>query len=77
VFGTVFVLQLQKHILILHVIWSLIITIDIHTRLPHPTWLQLAKTIPDMCWNEKQTGYWGYFGTIFLQVLSRKPNGQV
>ena len=66
VFGTVFVLHiLQKRLLILRRIWSLVIRIDIRSLVPLPEPLQLLKRIKDMCWNEKQTGYWIYFRILF------------
>jgi len=78
VFGAVFVVHiLQKCLLVLGSIRSLVIRIDINSLVPFPKRSQLAKRIKNVCRNKKHTHRWRDFGIVFGQLLSRKRHSEV
>jgi len=77
-FGTVFILHiLQKGLLVLGSIRSLVLRMNIHRLVPLPKWSQLPETIKYICRNEKRTGLWSDFSRIFHQLLARTVHGEV
>jgi hypothetical protein len=65
-FRAVFVLHiLQKGLLVLGSIRSLVFRIDIHALVPLPKQLQLPDGIKDMCRNQEHTSHWSDFSIIF------------
>ena len=69
IFDAVFVLHiLQKCLIVLGSIRSLILRIDSHSLVPFPKRLQLRKRIKNMCWNKKRTRRWSDFSKVFGQL---------
>ena len=72
-FSVVFVPHiLQKGLLVLASIWSLVFRINIHSLVPVPKQSQLPQMIKDMCYNDKNTSCTSNFSIIFGQLLPRK-----
>jgi hypothetical protein len=72
-FRAVFVLHLlQKGLLVLGSIRSLVFRINIHSLVPLRKRSQLPERIKDMSRNEEHTGDWSDFSIIFAQLLLHK-----
>jgi len=77
-FETVFVLYiLQKDLLVLASIRSLVFRINVHRLVPLPTWLQLPERSEEMCRNVKQTGHWSDFNIVFGQRVAHNLYAEV
>jgi len=65
-FGTVLVLPiLQKRLLVLDCIKSLVLSINIHSLVPHCIRSHLPETIEDMCQKEKHSSCFSYFSILY------------
>jgi len=77
-FGTVCVLHiLQKCLRVLGIIWSIVISIDMHSLVPLQKWSQPPDRIKDMGWHAQNTSLWSYFSILFRQHMSHKLHGEV